>query len=308
MPMSQRLVDTRQTAPLGPGGTLSVSVTGAAPLPAPGTVTAAVLNLTVVAPFGPGFWTVWPHTSARPEASNLNIDELQSLAGGAVPNLVTVPVGADGVVDVYGSAGGNVIVDLLGYYTAADTADGGSIPGTVRPDTRARHAPGGDVRAGRDTSVHDPRRRRRQRRGGQPHLGHQRARLLAGVPAGRCRSGDVEPELAPRLLRRRGQPGDRDGRPVRHGQHLLRTGWRPAHRPRRYVHGCGCAIVDGGPVRADDRTDAHRGHAGARAQPARRDEPPRTQLHLRGAARRKPCDRTARRCAQSCSTPPAQAP
>jgi peptidoglycan hydrolase-like protein with peptidoglycan-binding domain len=148
MPVSQRLVDSRPTGPMGAGGTLSVSVTGAAPLPAPGTVTAAVLNLTVAAPFGPGFWTVWPHTSARPEASNLNIDELQSLAGGAVPNLVTVPVGADGVVDVYASSGGNVIVDLLGYYTAADAATSGRFQALTAPtrvlDTRrvATFAPG----------------------------------------------------------------------------------------------------------------------------------------------------------------------
>ena len=201
MPTSQRLVDTRQTAPLGPGGTLSVSVTGAAPLPAPGTVTAAVLNLTVVAPFGPGFWTVWPHTSARPEASNLNIDELQSLGGGAVPNLVTVPVGADGVVDVYGSAGGNVIVDLLGYYTAADTATAGRFQALSAPtrvlDTRrvATFAPG-ETRA-----FTIPGAAGAERGGGQPHVDHQRPRLLAGLPAGWCRTGDVEPELAPRLLR-----------------------------------------------------------------------------------------------------------
>ena len=148
MPVSQRLVDTRLTSPLAPGGSLSVSVTGAAPLPAAGTVTAAVLNLTVTAPFGAGYFTVWPHTSARPEASNLNIDELLSLAGGAVPNLVTVPVGSDGVVDVYSSGGGNVIVDLLGYYTAADTATAGrfeSLPAPTRVmDTRrvATFAPG----------------------------------------------------------------------------------------------------------------------------------------------------------------------
>ena len=71
------------STPLAAGGSLSVSVTGVAPLPAPGTVVAAVLNLTVTAPAGTGYWTVWPHTSARPEASNLNVDEQQALAGGA---------------------------------------------------------------------------------------------------------------------------------------------------------------------------------------------------------------------------------
>ena len=140
MPTAQRLVDTRQSAPLAPGGSLSVNITGAAPLPAPGTVVAAVLNLTVTGPAGTGYWTVWPHTSPRPEASNLNVDELQSLARNNIPNLVTVPVGADGVVDVYSSAGGNVIVDLLGYYTAADTATAGRFVPLAAPtrvlDTR----------------------------------------------------------------------------------------------------------------------------------------------------------------------------
>ena len=119
LPTAQRLVDTRSSRALAAGGSLSVNVTGAAPLPPSGTAVAAVLNLTVVGPAGAGYWTVWPHTSARPDASNLNIDELLSLAGGAVPNLVTVPVGGDGVVDVFASAGGHVIVDLLGYYTPA---------------------------------------------------------------------------------------------------------------------------------------------------------------------------------------------
>ena len=140
MPTSQRLIDTRLSTALPAGGSLSVSVTGTAPLPAPGTVVAAVLNLTVTGPAGTGYWTVWPHTSPRPEASNLNVDELQALARNAIPNLVTVPVGADGVVDVYSSAGGNVIVDLLGYYTAADSATAGRFQPLAAPtrvlDTR----------------------------------------------------------------------------------------------------------------------------------------------------------------------------
>ena len=148
MPTSQRLLDTRRSVPVAAGDTISVSVTGAAPLPAAGTVTAAVLNLTVVPPSGPGFWTVWPHATPRPEASNLNVDELQFLSGSVTPNLVTVPVGANGMVDIYGSGGGNVIVDLLGYYTPADTATAGRFEPLKAPtrvlDTRraARFDPG----------------------------------------------------------------------------------------------------------------------------------------------------------------------
>ena len=140
MPTSQRLLDTRQTTAVPADGTISVAVAGASPLPALGTVTAVVLNLTVTPPAGPGFWTVWPHTSVRPEASNLNVDELQFLSGNVTPNLVTVPVGSDGVVDVYSSGGGNVIVDLLGYYTPAETASAGRFEPLTSPtrvlDTR----------------------------------------------------------------------------------------------------------------------------------------------------------------------------
>jgi peptidoglycan hydrolase-like protein with peptidoglycan-binding domain len=148
MPTSERLLDTRSSTPVPADGTISVNVTGDAPLPATGTITAAVLNLTVTPPAGPGFWTVWPHTSTRPEASNLNIDELQFLAGNVTPNLVTVPVGADGVVDIYASGGGHVIVDLLGYYTPATTATAGRFEPLAAPtrvlDTRgvSRFAPG----------------------------------------------------------------------------------------------------------------------------------------------------------------------
>lgn len=143
-----RLLDTRDSTAVGAASTISVDVTGSAPLPAAGSVVAAVLNLTVTPPSAPGFWTVWPHTSPRPEASNLNIDEMQYLLGRVTPNLVTVPVGSDGVVDIYASAGGNVIVDLLGYYTPALTASAGRFIPLRAPtrvlDTRNRatFAPG----------------------------------------------------------------------------------------------------------------------------------------------------------------------
>jgi lipoprotein-anchoring transpeptidase ErfK/SrfK len=127
MARPERLVDTRNSGALGPGVTISVQVTGDAPLPATGTVTAAVLNVTVVGPAGAGFWSVWPSGSPRPNASSLNIDEQLSFSGArvAVPNMVTVPVSASGVVDVFSSAGGHVLVDLLGYYTSATSATSG---------------------------------------------------------------------------------------------------------------------------------------------------------------------------------------
>jgi len=150
MPTSQRLLDTRGSLPVPANGTISVALTGNAPLPATGTVTAAVLNLTVTPPSAPGFWTVWPRTSPRPEASNLNIDELQALAGNVTPNLITVPVGADGVVDVYGSGGGHVIIDLLGYYTPAEVATAGLFEPLASP-TRVLDSRGASTFAAGET-------------------------------------------------------------------------------------------------------------------------------------------------------------
>jgi hypothetical protein len=137
-----RLVDTRPTGALAGGQTLAVPVAGDAPRPAPGAATAVVLNVTVVGPAGPGYWTVWPRGQRRPDASNLNVDELQALSGPSltVTNLVTVPLTSTGAVDVFTSAGGHVIVDLLGYYRPAATSTSGRFQPLATParvlDTR----------------------------------------------------------------------------------------------------------------------------------------------------------------------------
>ena len=142
-----RLADTRGSAPFGIGTAYPVAVTGASPLPAVGTVTAVVLNVTVVGPAAPGYWTVFPHGNDVPTASNVNVDAVSSLAGAdlALPNLVTVPVGLDGLVDVYSSSGGNVIVDMLGYYSPAATATAGRFLPLAAPsrmaDTRVTNTP-----------------------------------------------------------------------------------------------------------------------------------------------------------------------
>ena len=66
-----------------------------------------MLNVTVVGPAGMGFWTVFPHGEPLPLASNVNVDERWSALGDelAVPNLVTVPIGADGTVDIFSQRG-----------------------------------------------------------------------------------------------------------------------------------------------------------------------------------------------------------
>jgi hypothetical protein len=70
---------------------------------------------------------VYPSGTVRPTASNVNVDALAAYLGEglALANLVTVPVGPTGGVDIFSSAGGNVVVDMLGYYTPATTATAG---------------------------------------------------------------------------------------------------------------------------------------------------------------------------------------
>jgi GH25 family lysozyme M1 (1,4-beta-N-acetylmuramidase) len=111
-----RVLDTRNgtggySAPVGPGGTISLRVTGVHGVPSSG-VTAVVLNVTATGPTASSVVTVYPDGKARPGASNLNFTP-----GETIPNLVVVPVGADGKVDFYNAKGSvNLVADLAGYY------------------------------------------------------------------------------------------------------------------------------------------------------------------------------------------------
>jgi subtilisin family serine protease len=113
-----RILDTRNgtggfSAPVGPGGTVSATVTGVGGVPATG-VDAVVLNVTVTQPTAAGFLTIHPSGTARPHASNLNF-----LANQTIPNLVVAKVGAGGKVDLYNYAGAShVIFDVVGWYSA----------------------------------------------------------------------------------------------------------------------------------------------------------------------------------------------
>ncbi|MFJ5883934.1 PKD domain-containing protein [Kitasatospora cineracea] len=118
VPLAQpvRTLDTRTGtgAPkgkIGPGGSLKLKVTGTAGVPADGTVTAVLVNLTStgstedshVIAYGGG---------ARPNTSNLN-----TVAGRDVGNTAMVPVAADGTVTLYNHSGRtDLIADVQGYY------------------------------------------------------------------------------------------------------------------------------------------------------------------------------------------------
>jgi hypothetical protein len=104
------------------GGTVHLQVTGRGGVPATG-VSAAVLNVAVLAPTSAGYITVYGAGTPRPGASNLNF-----VKGQTVPNLVIAPVGAGGVVDLYNGSTGTVqlVADVSGGFmgTAANTPPG----------------------------------------------------------------------------------------------------------------------------------------------------------------------------------------
>jgi hypothetical protein len=113
-----RVLDTRvptgvpTAAPIGPNAAIGLQLAGTNGIPATG-VTAVVLNVTATDATQGSFLSVYPDGTARPASSNVNF-----LAGQTIPNLVTVPVGSNGKVDIYNRNGSvDVVADLFGYYT-----------------------------------------------------------------------------------------------------------------------------------------------------------------------------------------------
>ena len=110
-----RIMDTRTnlgvTGPVPSLGTVSLQVTGQGGVPASG-VSAVVVNVTAADPTSAGYITVWPSGTTMQQTSNLNFQ-----AGQNIPNLVVVPVGADGKIQLFNGSGGTVqlIADVTGY-------------------------------------------------------------------------------------------------------------------------------------------------------------------------------------------------
>ncbi|MHA3700598.1 hypothetical protein ACXR2U_00305 [Jatrophihabitans sp. YIM 134969] len=125
-----RLVDTRSTAPIAPGGTLTLPVLGKGGVP--GNAGSVVLNVTAVKPTSSGYLTVWPD-GTKPVVSNVNFG-----AGQIVANLVTVKVGADGSVRIYNGSGGstNVLVDVSGAFTVSTTPTAAGAFAPLNPPKR----------------------------------------------------------------------------------------------------------------------------------------------------------------------------
>lgn len=85
----------------------------------PADAVSAVLNVTAVdAP--DGYWTVFPADEALPSTSSLNVSRMADRpdVGAVVANQVVSRL-SDGTVSVYSQSGGDLVVDVFGYFTGA---------------------------------------------------------------------------------------------------------------------------------------------------------------------------------------------
>jgi beta-lactamase class A len=110
-----RVFDSRQGRAVAANGVVTVPIKGAAGVPRSG-VSAVAVNVTVTNATDDGYWTVWPTGTKRPEASNINTHR-----GDTIANTTLVPIGRDGSISIFGTGGGHVLVDVLGWFTD-DTA------------------------------------------------------------------------------------------------------------------------------------------------------------------------------------------
>ncbi|HEX5402739.1 MAG TPA: right-handed parallel beta-helix repeat-containing protein [Pseudonocardiaceae bacterium] len=159
----ERVLDTRdgtggvRIGRVGPNGVVSLKLAGTHGIPATG-VSAVVLNVTAVNPTANSFLTVYPDLTTRPVASSLNF-----VPGQTVPNLVTVPVGANGAVDFFNHLGTvDAVADIEGYYVDRPAFNGGgflsAMPSQRVLDTRtgAPVGPGGVLKVPVGQLFRDP--------------------------------------------------------------------------------------------------------------------------------------------------------
>ena len=137
-----RVLDTRNSSPVGADSSVSFQVAGVNGMPAK--IAAVVFNLTVTQPRAVGYITAYASGTSRPNASNLNFSARQT-----VPNLVTVPVGSNGKVALFNRSSGSshLIADVTGYYVTGTPATAGafrSLSPSRLLDTRSSGGVGAD--------------------------------------------------------------------------------------------------------------------------------------------------------------------
>jgi hypothetical protein len=116
------------------GQTISLQVAGRGDVPTSG-VAAVTMNLVLTDSSGSGFVTAWPSGQARPIASNINVEGV----GSTISTLVTVPMGADGKVNLFTQSGGDLVADVAGWLPTGTFV--ANVPNRIL-DTRSGPAPG----------------------------------------------------------------------------------------------------------------------------------------------------------------------
>ena len=120
-----RVLDTRsQLGAVRAGATRSVKVAGQGEVPL--SASAVAVSVTVTAATADGFWTVWGSNTPQPKTSNVNVRQ-----GDTIANTTIVTPGSDGNVQIYSQSGGQVIVDVVGWYTGSDATPG--VDGLLAP-------------------------------------------------------------------------------------------------------------------------------------------------------------------------------
>jgi len=110
------------------GSTLQLDVAGRVGIPAD--AAALVLAVTSTGSSAPGFVTVHPDGTVRPQSSNVNFTDQRTVA-----NLVVAALGPDGDVCFYDSGTTHLVVDVAGWLTGPPSASPSSpaAPGTPCP-------------------------------------------------------------------------------------------------------------------------------------------------------------------------------
>ncbi|MEU9231241.1 hypothetical protein [Streptomyces subrutilus] len=131
-----RLLDTRSGIGAAKGkvparGTAHLKVGGNGGIPAG--VTAVVLNVTATNTTEAGHVTVFGSGHEQPITSNVNFE-----AGQTVPNLVVVPVGKDGYVELFNGGWQSIdlLADVTGYFTRSASSGYASMTPTRFVDSR----------------------------------------------------------------------------------------------------------------------------------------------------------------------------
>jgi hypothetical protein len=134
-----------------PSGTvISLQVTGRGGVPASG-VSAVVMNVTAAEPAGDGYVQVAPTPVTIGASSNLN-----TAAGRTIANLVVVPVGSGGRVDLYTDISVELLADVVGYFTdgtATSSSAGLFVPLTPDRQLDSRQAGSSPLAAGSTVTV-----------------------------------------------------------------------------------------------------------------------------------------------------------